>query len=278
MKMFFMYALLFGSLHLTNKAKAQQVDTSTKAINGYNSIPNTHYRTRFAKLKYKSPELLNPADHTLILIDEEAQMIFPIESTPRLELRNNLAILGFFSKVYEIPVILSTIAGKKFSGPIINDLLQYYPTAPVYDRESMNLWEDDKAREAVIATGKKRLVFAGLWTDVCLAFPVISALKAGYEVFIITDASGATTVESHQMAIQRMIQAGAKPITTSTYIAEIFRDYGREDNLAPDLQALLHEGHIKYTNIGLGTDYSDHMVPSYPGYKGFDTKNKSLLH
>ena len=237
--------------------------------NENNSVPNTNYRQRFSDLKFKSPELLNPLNHTLILIDHEGQMAFPTESTHKLELKNNLATLGYFSKMYEIPVILSTIGEKYFAGPILKELRQYYNDAPVYDRTSMNLWEDDKAREAVIATGNKKLVFAGLWTDVCLAYPVISALKAGYEVYFISDASAAMSKEGHQTAIQRMIQAGAIPLGTVAYTSEVIRDYGREDNSTPDIGAAIHEWMIKYSGIGSGADYADYMVQSYPTYKGF---------
>ncbi|MEN5055126.1 isochorismatase family protein [Sphingobacterium kitahiroshimense] len=235
-----------------------------------NLIPSTNYQERFKDFEYPSPELLNPGNHSLILIDHEGQMIFPVESIPKLELRNNVAILAYYSKVYEIPTILSTIVEKGFAGPILTEIRQYYPEAPIYDRISMNLWEDTNAREAVIAIDKKRLVMAGLWTDVCLGFTVLSALKAGYEVYIITDASGATSVEAHQIAIQRMVQAGAIPITTSTYVSEILRDYGRADNAAPDIGALLHDGLVKYMNFGIGIDYADHMVPAYPTYTGFN--------
>ncbi len=234
------------------------------------SIPDTNYRKRFAHLTFKSPELLNPFNHTLVLIDHEGQMAFPTESTPRLELRNNLATLGYFSKMYEIPVVLSTIGERYFAGPLLAELRQYYPDAPVYDRTSMNLWEDDKAREAVMATGNKKLVFAGLWTDVCLAYPVLSALKAGFEVYFITDASAAMTKEGHETAIRRMTQAGAIPLGTVGYTSEVIRDYGREDNTTPDIAAHLHQWMINYSGIGSGVDYADHMVQSYPTYKGFN--------
>jgi hypothetical protein len=237
--------------------------------NELNSVPNTNYRQRFANVDFKSPELLNPLNHTLILIDHEGQMAFPTESTSRLELRNNLGSLGYFSRLYEIPVVLSTIGEKYFAGPVLKELRQYYPDGPFYDRTSMNLWEDDKAREAVIATGNKKLVFAGLWTDVCLAYPVISALKAGYEVYFIADASAAMTKEGHERAVQRMIQAGAVPHGTVSYTSEVIRDYGRADNTSADISAHLHEWMIQYSGIGSGADYADHMVQTYPTYKGF---------
>src|SRR4030095_3853266 len=119
-------------------------------------VPDTNYRKRFAHLEFKSPELLNPFNHTLILIDHEGQMTFPTESTSKLELRNNLASLGFITKMYEIPVILSTIGEENFAGPILGELRQFYPDAHIYDRSTVNFWEDDAAREAVIATGNKK--------------------------------------------------------------------------------------------------------------------------
>lgn len=237
--------------------------------NEKNSIPSTNYRQRFSNLKFKSPELLNPSNHTLVMIDHEGQMAFPTESTSRLELRNNLATLGYFLKMYEIPVVISTIGEKYFAGPVIKEFRQFYEDAPIYDRTSMNLWEDDKAREAVIATGNKKLVFAGLWTDVCLAYLVISALKAGYEVYFISDASAAMTKEGHETAIQRMIQAGAVPHGTVSYTSEVIRDYGREDNRNPDIASHLHEWMIRYSGIGMGVDYANYMVQSYATYKGF---------
>jgi phosphoribulokinase len=133
----------------------------------------------------------------------------------------------------------------------------------------MNLWEDTASREAILSYGKNRIVFAGLWTDVCLAFPVISALAAGFEVYFIADASGSVSKEAHDIAVQRMIQAGAVPLTTIAYISENIRDYGRKDNTDQNVGQLLHEGMIKYMNFGIGVDYADHMVQSYPYYKGF---------
>ncbi|WP_224994641.1 hydrolase [Cesiribacter sp. SM1] len=241
-----------------------------------NSVPNVNYRSRFADVEYASPELLNPGNHALILIDHEGQMAFAMEGVNKTELRNNLALLGYYTRLYDIPVILSTIGERMFSGPIIKELRDFYPDAVIYDRMSLNLWEDKPSRDAVIATGKKKLVFAGLWTDVCLAFPVISALKAGYEVYFITDASGSVSKEAHDMAIQRMIQAGAIPMTSVTYISENIRDYSRQDNATPEVAKLMHEGFIKYISLGIGADYADYMVPSYGFFKGFPSASNTL--
>jgi hypothetical protein len=230
----------------------------------------TNYGQKFADLEYASPELLNPKNHTLVLIDHEGQMFSAVEGVNRVELRNNLEMLSFFTRVYQIPVILSTIGEKLFAGPLFREIRQIYHDVPTYDRWTMNAWEDKATREAIIKTGKKKLVMAGLWTDICLGFTVISALKAGYEVYFIADASGATSKEAHEMAVQRMIQVGAIPLAAITYVAEILRDYSRADNASPEIGSLAHEGMIRYMNFGVGVDYADFMVPSYPPYKGFE--------
>lgn len=232
-------------------------------------IPSVDYKNRFKDQEYASPELLNPKNHVLVLIDHEGQMCFAMEGVNKLELRNNLAILGHYANIYDIPVVLSTIGERVFAGPLFNEIRIFYPSAPVYDRTSLNLWEDKASREAILAYGKQRIVFAGLWTDVCLAFPVLSTLAAGHEVYFIADASGSVSKEAHDMAVQRMIQAGAVPLTTIAYISENIRDYGRKDNTDPQVGKLLHEGMIKYMNFGIGVDYADHMVPNYPYYTGF---------
>lgn len=233
---------------------------------------NSNYSQKFKDLQYKSPELLNPVNHVLVLIDFEGQMAFPVENTTMLELRNNLGAVAYFSKIFEVPTIITTIGEQMFAGPVMPEIREFYPDARIYDRTSQNTWEDDAARKAIIATGKKKLVMAGLWTDVCLAFPVISALKAGYEVYFIADASGTVSVQAHELAVQRMIQAGAIPIGTVSYISELIRDWGRKDNTDREFAALVHHGVIRFNRMGIGVDYADYMVSSYPFFKGFGKK------
>jgi nicotinamidase-related amidase len=231
--------------------------------------PDFSYSKKFEGLEYNTPELLNPTNHTLILIDHEGQMAFSVESISKIELRNNVGTLSYFARAFDIPLILTTIGERMFAGPLFPEIREFHPDAKSYDRTSQNAWEDRAAREAIIATDKKKLVMAGLWTDVCLAFPAISALNAGYDVYFVADASGANSVAAHELAVQRMIQAGAKPLGTTAYISEIVRDWGRADMIDPEFSALIHQGIIRFSNMGLGLDYADYMVPAYPAYKGF---------
>ncbi len=180
-----------------------------------------------------------------------------------------MGTLSFLARAFDVPLILTTIGERMFAGPLFPEIRECHSAARVYDRTSQNPWEDKAVREAFIATGKKKIVMAGLWTDICLAFPVISARKAGYEVYFVADALGANSVAAHELAIQRMIQAGAVPLGAAAYTSELVRDWGRADMLDDEFSALMHGGLTRFSNLGLGADYADHMVPSYPSFKGF---------
>jgi nicotinamidase-related amidase len=176
-----------------------------------------------------SPELLTPDNHVLVMVDHESQMAFPVNSITITELRNNAALIAGGSKIFKVPTIVTTVSEKSFSGPVFPEILEVYPkeTSGYLDRTTMNCWEDVPAHKAITGKNKKKIVFAGLWTSVCIAGPVLSAIADGYEVYVITDASGDLTKEAHEMSIQRMIQAGAKPLTSTQYVLELQRDWGR---------------------------------------------------
>lgn len=179
-----------------------------------------------------SPELLSPTNHALVMIDHEGQMAFATKSITTDELRNNVGIVIGASKIFDVPTIITTVAEKSFSGPVFPEISETYPNDGSYiDRTTMNTWEDENAYNAITkAVGKnKKIVIGGLWTSVCVVGPVLSALNDGYDVYVITDASGDVSEEAHQMAIQRMIQAGAKPITSIQYLLELQRDWARQE-------------------------------------------------
>ncbi|WP_242696392.1 hydrolase [Longitalea luteola] len=182
-----------------------------------------------------SPQLLNPSNHTLVLIDNEGQMAFATHSIAIDQLRNNTAIVAGASKIFSVPTVVTTVAERSFSGPVFPEVSEFYPkeTSNYIDRTSMNTWEDVNAHKAIVGKGKKRLVFAGLWTSVCIVGPTLSAISEGYEVFVITDACGDVSKEAHDMAIQRMIMAGAKPITSIQYLLELQRDWARSNTYKP---------------------------------------------
>ncbi|MBB4840001.1 nicotinamidase-related amidase [Sphingomonas kyeonggiensis] len=173
--------------------------------------------------------LLNPTDHALVLIDFQSQMAFATKSIAPELLRNNAALVANAAAGFNVPTILTTVAEKSFSGPMFSEVTDPFPGQKLLDRTSMNTWEDAAVIDEVNRIGKQRLVFAGLWTSVCIVGPVLSAIDQGFEAYVITDASGDISEEAHERAVARMIQAGARPITSLQYLLELQRDWARTE-------------------------------------------------
>ncbi|WP_454716693.1 hydrolase [Caulobacter segnis] len=171
--------------------------------------------------------LLNANDHTLIMIDYQSQMAFATKSISTTELRNNAGLVASAAAGFGVSTILTTVAEKSFSGPMFSEVTAPFPGTTLLDRTSMNTWEDEAVIAQVNAIGKGRIVLAGLWTSVCIVGPALSALDQGFEVYVITDASGDVSDEAHERAVSRMIQAGAQPITSLQYLLELQRDWAR---------------------------------------------------
>lgn len=176
--------------------------------------------------------LLSPADHALILIDHQSQMAFATKSIDTTLLRNNAALVASAAAEFGVPTILTTVAEKTFSGPIFDEIKSALPEVEITDRTTMNTWEDANVIKRVNAIGKTRLVFAGLWTGVCIVGPAISAIDQGFEVYVIADACGDVSEEAHDRAIDRMVQAGVRPITSLQYLLELQRDWARTETYA----------------------------------------------
>ena len=199
-----------------------------------------------------SKELLDPTNHVLLMIDHESQMAFAVESQPIEELRNNAGLVAGTAKIYEIATVITTVAEKSFSGPVFPEIKEHFPDEKKYiDRTTMNSWEDKRVVKAVGDFQKKKLVIAGLWTEVCTLTAALSAMEDGYEVYVITDASGGISQEAHDMAITRMVQAGVRPITSLQYLLEVHRDWARSDMYLPVLELSKKYGGA----YGLGIDY-----------------------
>ena len=197
-------------------------------------------------------QLLNPTNHTLLMIDHESQMAFAVESQPIEELRNNTGLLSATATLFKVPTVITTVAEKSFSGPIFPEIREYFPNEKDYiDRSTMNSWEDKRVVEAVKKTKKKKLVIAGLWTEVCTLSASLSALEDGYEVYVVVDASGGTSQEAHDMAVTRMVQAGVIPITSLQYLLELHRDWARSDKYMDVVKISKRYGGA----YGLGIDY-----------------------
>jgi nicotinamidase-related amidase len=173
------------------------------------------------------PLLLSPADHTLVMIDFQSQMAFATKSIDAVQLRNNAALVAHAAKGFGVSTILTTVAEKSFSGPMFNEITDAFPGEKLLDRTSMNTWEDAGVIEVVNKIGKDRLVFCGLWTSVCIVGPTLSALAQGYEVYVIADACGDVSDEAHERAMERMVQAGVRPMTSLQYMLELQRDWAR---------------------------------------------------
>jgi nicotinamidase-related amidase len=173
------------------------------------------------------PKLISPSDHTLILIDFQPQMTFATHSIDAITLRNNAALIAHAAAGFDVSTILTTVAVKSFAGPMYSEITDAFPGQPLLDRTQMNCWEDAAVIDRVNAIGKSRIVLAGLWTGVCIVGPSLSAIDQGFEVYAITDACGDVSTEAHERAIERVIQAGARPMTSLQYLLELQRDWGR---------------------------------------------------
>jgi nicotinamidase-related amidase len=171
--------------------------------------------------------LLDPKNHTLIMIDHQSQMAFATKSIDPVMLRNNAALVAAGAAGFGVSTILTTVAEKTFSGPIFDEIKQAFPAAEIIDRTTMNTWEDGRIAERVNQIGMQKIVFAGLWTSVCIVGPALSALDQGFEVYVIADACGDVSDEAHERAMERMVQLGARPMTSLQYLLELQRDWAR---------------------------------------------------
>ncbi|PLR23878.1 hydrolase [Caulobacter zeae] len=207
------------------------------------------------------PQLLTPTDHTLIMIDFQSQMAFATHSIDAITLRNNAGLVASAAAGFGVSTILTTVAEKSFSGPMFAEVTAPFPGKTLLDRTSMNTWEDAPVVEEINKIGKDRIVLAGLWTSVCIVGPALSALAQGYEVYVITDACGDVSAEAHERAVERMIQAGARPITALQYLLEMQRDWARTETYDMTTGiAKVHGG-----GYGLGIIYAKSMFNAHEG-------------
>lgn len=172
--------------------------------------------------------LLRPMDSILVLIDHQPYQFANLHSHEPTMIVNNVIGLAKAAKVFDVPSILTTVIQDR-GGYLIKGLQDVFPDQRPIDRTFINTWEDPNVTDLVKKSGRKQLVLAALWTEICLAMPAIQALGEGYDVFIVTDASGGVSAEAHDMAVRRMVQAGAVPMTWMAVMAEWQRDWARED-------------------------------------------------
>lgn len=205
--------------------------------------------------------LLSPFDHALILIDFQSQMAFATKSIGTELLRNNAALISRSARSFGVPAILTTVAEKSFSGPMFDEIAEAFEGQPMLDRTSMNTWEDRAVIAEINRLAKDRLVFAGLWTSVCIVGPVASAIDQGFECYFISDACGDISAEAHERAVQRMIQLGAKPMTSLQYLLELQRDWARTETYDSTTSIAKKWGGA----YGLGVTYAKTMFGASEG-------------
>jgi nicotinamidase-related amidase len=186
--------------------------------------------------------LLTPENCVVLLIDHQPSQLANVNSHDPTLVVNNVTALARIAKVFDVPTILTTIGAKR-GGDIFKQVQPVFPNQKPIDRSFINSWQDQRVVEAVKRTGRKKLVIAALWSEMCLAQPAIHAMGEGYDVYAVTDASGGVSPEAHDMAIRRLVAAGAQPITWLAMAGELQRDWARTEKLGEVAQILFdHAG------------------------------------
>ena len=206
-------------------------------------------------------ELLTPQNSQLIIIDQQPQMAFGVQSIDRQVLKNNVVALAKAARVFAVPTTITTVETESFSGHTYPELLAVFPENKILERTSMNSWDDLNVREALAANKRKKVVVSGLWTEVCNLMFALSAMKEGdYEIYMVADASGGTSADAHKYAMDRMVQAGVIPVTWQQVLLEWQRDWARKKTYDATI-ALVQEHSGAY---GMGVDYAYTLVHKAP--------------
>ena len=206
-------------------------------------------------------EMLTPQNSAIALIDYQPAMYQGVQSHDRLVPFNNVQVLAKAAKLFKIPTVISTVAADTFSGHFMPEVIELFPNYKVIDRTSMNSWLDPAFRKAVAATGRKKFVLCGLWTEACVMFPTLDMLKEGYEIYIPADACGDLSLEAHNRAMDRAVQAGAVPITTFQYVFELQQDWARTETYEGVMNILREHSpygiQIRFSKWALGEHASE---------------------
>jgi nicotinamidase-related amidase len=212
--------------------------------------------------------LISPHDHVLVLIDHQSQMAFATKSIDAALLRSNVSLVSHAAQVFDVDTILTTVAAESFSGPIFTEITDTFPNQEIIDRTTMNTWEDGRIINRINQIGKNRVVLAGLWTGVCIVGPALSALDQGFEVYFIADASGDVSSEAHDRAVERMVQAGAHPMTSIQYLLELQRDWARVETY----EAVMNVAKKFGGSYGIGITYAKTMLGEQASEAGLATQ------
>jgi nicotinamidase-related amidase len=213
--------------------------------------------------KLSEKGLLTPDNSVVALIDHQPQMLFGVSNFDRQSIINNTVAFGKATKVFDVPVVLSTVETKSFSGNMWPQLRAVFPGQEPIERSSMNSWDDKNFVAAIEKTGRKKIVLAGLWTEVCVAFPAVQAIHDGYEVYVVEDCCGDVSQLAHDNAMKRVIQAGAKPVTSMQVMLEWQRDWAQKGTY----DAVMDIVRTHLGAYGIGVEYAYTMVHGLPATK-----------
>jgi nicotinamidase-related amidase len=210
-----------------------------------------------------NPNELTIENSAVVLIDHQPWVAFAVESIDRTVLINNVTGLALAAKTLGVPTVLTTVGAKGsiLADPLFTQISDVFPDLTPVDRTSTNAWSDPNLRAAVEATGRKKLIMAGLWTEVCLAQTALSALKDGFEVYFVSDASGGVSKEAHEDAKARMIEAGAKPMNWVSVVAEWTPDYTSQERNAVTGALVRHGGGVSLAIQYLVAQITAGIVP-----------------
>jgi nicotinamidase-related amidase len=205
-------------------------------------------------------KLYTPEDSAIVFIDFQPQMTFGVASIDRATLMNNVTLLAKVAKEFKVPAVITSVETESFSGYVWPQLLDVFPGQEVIERSSMNSWDSMEFRKAIEATGKKNIIMTGLWTEVCITWPTIEMLGAGYNIYVVDDCCGATSPAAQEAALSRMVQAGATRVTTIAALLEWQRDWAKKEHYN-NLMSLLKPQAGAY---GVGVEYAYTMVHHAP--------------
>jgi nicotinamidase-related amidase len=222
----------------TNKA-GDIAPKTTPPQTGVNAM--TQSQSQSPAVKNGLNALLTPEESVLVLIDHQAFQFANLHSHEPTLIVNNVVALAKTAKVFNVPTILTTVLEDR-GGKLLKQLQDVFPEQKTIDRTFINTWQDARVVDAVKKTGRKKIIMAALWSEICLAMPAIQAAGEGYEVYAVTDASGGVSAEAHEMAIQRMVMAGVVPITWMAVAGELQRDWSRQDQAAGLAEVFLEHG------------------------------------
>ena len=207
--------------------------------------------------------LLTPDNCVVAIIDLQPQMLFGVANFDRQTIINNNVALSKAAKVFDVPVVLSTVETKSFSGNMWPQIQAIFPDQTPIERSSMNSWDDKNFVAAIEKSGKKKIVLSGLWTETCVALPTVQAIHDKYEVYVVEDCCGDVSQLSHDNAMKRVIQAGAKPVTALSVMLEWQRDWANKDTY----DAVMDIVKSHFGAYGVGVEYAYTMVHSAPATK-----------